>query len=207
MGHQPKNRTGTPFRARRGRPAGRRGGFEEALQRILPGSLRPWARWIAAGLALALVVAAERVSQRVSMPGPGGGDVEGPARLVDGDSLFIGRAEIRLKGIDAPEGRQHCTRDSRSWPCGEESRKALSHLIAGRPVHCRAAESDQHGRLLAFCTAGGIELNREMVRSGFAVAYGQFEAEQREAKAARRGLWSGEFVEPREWRRSHGAGG
>ena len=34
--------------------------------------------------------------------------IAGRARVVDGDSLEIGAARIRLFGIDAPEGAQHC---------------------------------------------------------------------------------------------------
>ncbi|MCB1484044.1 MAG: thermonuclease family protein, partial [Hyphomicrobiaceae bacterium] len=45
-------------------------------------------------------------------------DVRGAARVIDGDSLYVGQNEVRLKGIDAPEGRQTCLRDGRDWDCG-----------------------------------------------------------------------------------------
>ena len=32
--------------------------------------------------------------------------VEGPARIVDGDTIWIGETKIRLYGIDAPEAKQ-----------------------------------------------------------------------------------------------------
>mgnify|MGYP001430211549 CR=1 FL=1 len=90
---------------------------------------------------------------------------------------------------------------------GEEARRQLSRLIAGQQVQCAAVEADQHGRLLGICSAGGKDLNREMVREGYAMSYGDFEAEQRAAKEAKRGLWSGEFQRPRDWRRDNGVGG
>ena len=209
---------------RRGRDGGGRGpgnlhsGLQATLQQVLhnvlPQGARSWAGWIAA--AILMVVAA--VTGQVAGPGNQGagsregrggaaGPAEGAARLVDGDSLFVGGREVRLKGIDAPEGRQTCTRNGGSWPCGEEARRQLSRLIAGQHVQCSSVETDQHGRLLGICSAGGKDLNREMVREGYAMSYGDFEAEQREAKAAKRGLWSGEFQRPRDWRRDNGIGG
>lgn len=173
---------------------------------------RTWGRrerWVGvAGLVL-LLLALQWLQQRFAPSGGGvpSDPVHGHARLVDGDSFFMGGEEVRLVGIDAPEGRQSCTREGKSWPCGEEARRQLARLIGGRQISCRSVERDQHGRLLAICSAGAQELNREMVASGLALAYGNYEKEEAGARAARRGLWSGEFERPREWRRRQGQGG
>ncbi len=140
--------------------------------------------------------------------GGGGGVIEGHARVIDGDSVVVAGREMRLQGIDAPEGRQHCTRGGADWACGEEARRHLQSLIGGRPLTCRADESDQHGRLLSVCeVAGNVingrSLNAAMVDDGFAVAYGRYRSEEQRARSARRGLWSGEFQQPREWRDQH----
>lgn len=144
---------------------------------------------------------------------PGGregtaGIIEGQARVIDGDSVVVGGREMRLKGIDAPEGRQHCTRGNADWACGEDARRHLQALIGARPLACRGVESDQHGRLLAVCetvggSAPGRTLNAAMVEDGFAVSYGSYRAEEDRARTARRGLWSGEFERPRDWRDQH----
>ncbi len=34
--------------------------------------------------------------------------VEGRARVIDGDTIKIGKSRIRLHGIDAPESKQRC---------------------------------------------------------------------------------------------------
>ena len=132
-----------------------------------------------------------------------GGVLEGQARVVDGDSIVVAGREMRLKGIDAPEGRQHCTRNGADWACGEEARRHLQTLIGGRILTCRGVEIDQHKRLLAVCEASGRSLNAAMVEDGFAVSYGSYRAEEERARSARRGLWSGEFERPREWRDQH----
>lgn len=132
--------------------------------------------------------------------------VKGAGRPIDGDSLWVGRDEVRLKGIDAPEGRQSCTRAGASWPCGDAARDELRRLIGKDVVECRASERDKHGRVLGYCRAGNRDLNAGMVASGLALAYGGYLREEGEAKARKRGLWSGEFERPRDWRHERGVG-
>lgn len=138
---------------------------------------------------------------------PVGGVVEGNPKLVDGDSFFLNGTEVRMVGIDAPEGKQMCTRQGREWPCGEEARRKLAQLIGGRSISCQGGEPDQHGRLLGTCSVNGQNLNREMVASGYAVSFGaRYNREERDAQSAQRGLWSGEFQKPQDWRHAHGIG-
>ncbi|PZO74538.1 MAG: nuclease [Mesorhizobium amorphae] len=129
----------------------------------------------------------------------------GNAVIHDGDTLRIGDDRYRLVGIDAPELRQVCRLERRQYPCGERSRDELIALVNGARVSCSAEKRDRYRRLLGSCTANGIDLNRELVRSGWAVIYGKgFEAEQAEARAAKRGLWAGTFENPKEWRQRNG---
>ena len=132
--------------------------------------------------------------------------ISGSARLVDGDSLFIGGDEVRLKDIDAPEGRQTCRRDGTDWACGDAARDELQRLIGGGPVTCRGLERDKHGRILAYCSAGSRDLNRSMVASGFAVAFGGYRSEEAQAKQARLGIWNSQFERPQDWRHLRGIG-
>lgn len=128
----------------------------------------------------------------------------GSAVVNDGDSLTISGQRIRLRGIDAPEYAQVCNKDGAGYRCGQMARSALVDLIAARPVTCTGWERDRYDRLLATCVAGAVELNRTLVREGWAVAYGDFESEERMARDSRSGLWAGEFERPRLWRDSHG---
>lgn len=169
-------------------------------------------RWPLAAVALLLAAAAVRLDRapfavRDLPDGPASGTVVGPARVIDGDSLLVGSAEVRLRGIDAPEGRQTCRRAGGLWPCGEESRRALERAIGGRTVLCSGLERDRHGRLLGRCEAAGTSLNRLMVEQGMAVAFGaEFRTLEAVARAARLGLWAGAFEEPAAWRRDRGIG-
>jgi endonuclease YncB( thermonuclease family) len=129
--------------------------------------------------------------------------VEGVARVIDGDSLVIAGVPIRLKGIDAPELRQTCRRDSRPYPCGETARTALAEAIAGRPVFCRVAGRDRYARALAHCSVAGEDLGALLIGRGLAVGYGSYEREERLARQRSLGLWSAEFELPSDWRRAN----
>lgn len=128
---------------------------------------------------------------------------EGSVRVVDGDSLRLGETEIRLKGIDAPELHQTCERSGRPYRCGESARAALAERIGGRPVHCSVSGRDRYGRDLARCSVGGEDLGAFMVHAGWAVAYGDYAAEEGEARSRQAGLWAGPFERPSEWRQEH----
>ncbi|URK87606.1 thermonuclease family protein [Rhizobium sp. RCAM05350] len=130
--------------------------------------------------------------------------MSGLPRVVDGDTLVLDGKRIRLVGIDAPELRQVCQRGGRDWPCGTEAKGYLSTLIDDAKTTCEADGSDRYRRLLAVCTAHGLELNSAMVGAGYAIAFGNYEAEQSVAKNHRLGLWAGDFDAPRTWRQTHG---
>ena len=112
---------------------------------------------------------------------------------------------IRLHGIDAPESAQTYRAGGKTWPCGAAARRALRERIAGWPVECAERDRDRYGRIVAVCRVDGADLNAWMVSQGWAVAYRKYSTDyvshETSAKAARRGLWRGEFVEPSRWRR------
>ena len=138
--------------------------------------------------------------------GPAPGDtLSGRARLVDGDTIEVAGHSVRLHGIDAPETSQSCTDgDGRAFACGAAATEALRGLIGGGEVACAGDQHDRYGRLIAVCRSGGVELNREMVRLGMAVAYERYSddylPQQVEAYKAGRGLWAGEFEQPSDVR-------
>ncbi|MDP8920431.1 MAG: thermonuclease family protein [Pseudomonadota bacterium] len=135
---------------------------------------------------------------------PSGRALEGRAQVTDGDTIRIGETRIRLKGVDAPEMEQRCSRSGRSYACGETARQALIGLVSGETVRCRASGRDRYKRVLARCTVDGRDIGAQLVEAGWAVSYGR-DYDSEEARAQRRsaGLWEGDFERPQSWRRQH----
>ena len=135
-------------------------------------------------------------------------EVSGTASVTDGDSLRIGNQRIRIHGIDAPELRQPCrSGQADAWHCGRASAQALEELVADRSVRCVKRDVDRYGRLVAQCFVGAVDLGREQVRQGWAVAYRRYSrdyaAEEDGARRTARGIWAGEFLMPWDWRRQN----
>ncbi len=132
-------------------------------------------------------------------------DIVGSAYVVDGDTIKINSTRVRLNGIDTPESQQTCNRNNAIWFCGREATDRLRKLTVGKRIHCKGDEIDRYGRLIADCFADAVNLNSAMVESGMALAYRKYSLEyvpeENRARNAKRGLWSGKFVAPWDWRR------
>jgi len=130
---------------------------------------------------------------------------EGPARIIDGDTLDIAGERIRLHGIDAPEKDQTCSIDGQKWACGVAAWGYLVQLLAGQIVTCDPRDIDQYGRTVAVCFADHQDINATMVAEGWALAYQEYSLnyvpQERGAQAAGLGMWQGDFVPPWDWRR------
>lgn len=131
--------------------------------------------------------------------------IAGSATVIDGDTISIAGTHIRLEGIDAPEWEQTCgDAKGASWPCGRQASRELSALIRGVKLTCKTSDFDQYDRVLAVCSLpDGSSVNAWLVRQGWAVAFSRarlYTSTEADAKAARRGLWQGDFTRPSEWR-------
>ncbi len=139
--------------------------------------------------------------------------ISGKAKVIDGDTITIKKTKIRFSGIDAPESyyygqTQYCQRpNGKIWACGKKASSKLKELIDGQQVQCTDEGEDKYGRTLSICFANGVDLQSEMVRSGMAVAYlrysRRYENEMVEAMTKRVGMWSGNFLDPEDWRRQN----
>ena len=78
-------------------------------------------------------------------------------------------------------------------------------LIGSDPVRCEGGTYDRYKRLIAICYSGTVNLNAELVRLGWAMAYRRYSKDyisaEKEAQGASRGMWAGEFEPPWKWRR------
>ncbi len=128
----------------------------------------------------------------------------------DGNTLQLGEITYRLEGTDAPELDQTCINDQADpWTCGIDARDQLTRIIGGRVVRCDDLGPDKvyKKRHIAMCRIEGEtdSLNQLLVRSGFALDYepsakGRFLQDETSARSAKRGLWSGCFIAPEDFR-------
>lgn len=137
-------------------------------------------------------------------------EITGRAVVTDGDTITIGRTTVRLSGIDAPESRQRC-RDAAGaeYRCGKAAADALDGFLAmSRPTRCDFVERDRYGRFVGDCyRADGKSVAAWLVRNGHALDWpkysdGAYANEQARAKAAKAGMWRGEFEPPWDWRKT-----
>lgn len=93
-----------------------------------------------------------------------------------------------------------------------------SRKFSDEKVRCNFVKGIKtYGRKVGVCYYGRKNLGVEIVRAGWGIAYRYYlhqvpelkqtfiDAEE-EAKAAKRGIWQGKFVEPSKWRRGERLG-
>ncbi|EAI8430273.1 thermonuclease [Campylobacter upsaliensis] len=132
------------------------------------------------------------------------------SRVIDGDTIellaktsktnpynHIAKLKIRLYGIDAPELKQ---------AYGKEAKEFLSALVLKQEVGLIIENKDKYDRFVGTIFLKGQDINKEMVKNGYAHAYESFSkkylAEQADAKMFKLGLWQDEkAVKPSEFRR------
>jgi endonuclease YncB( thermonuclease family) len=131
----------------------------------------------------------------------------GAATVVDGDSLEIGTASIRLYGVDAPEALQTCGEGAATWSCGRAATEKLRELVGNRRISCRKMDTDSYGRTVAVCRNGSVDLSAAMAAAGLALAYRRYSDdyvdEEARARRQRRGVWASTFTAPWDWRPDH----
>ena len=141
-------------------------------------------------------------------------------KVSDGDSIQITTAEqtklkVRLYGIDAPETPKINYRTGQvnkpGQPHGDKSWKALENKIMGKQVKLEILDIDKYRRMVGMIWLDDQNINLEMVREGFAEAFieyleppyrTRFLDAEREAKTARRSVWSlPDYERPRAFRK------
>lgn len=128
------------------------------------------------------------------------------SRVIDGNTIellakenpynHITKLKIRLYGIDAPELKQ---------AYGKEAKEYISALVLKQEVSLIIENKDKYDRIVDTLFLKGQDINKEMVKNGYAHAYESFSkkylAEQADAKKFKLGLWQDERVmSPSEFR-------
>jgi endonuclease YncB( thermonuclease family) len=115
--------------------------------------------------------------------------------LADGNQTI----KVRLHGIDAPEKKQDY---------GNQAQQKLSELIFSKQVQVVKKNEDRYGRLVGVVYVGGLNVNEELLRTGYAWHYHeydkseQWETLQQQAMKKRSGLWQQrDPTPPWQWRK------
>lgn len=132
-------------------------------------------------------------------------DISGIPTITDGDGVILAGKKLRLLNVDAPESDQICLdKKGESWTCGIAARDALIKQFGGKQWTCKPNGRKTYNRPLVTCFVDGENVNQWTVREGWAmsfVRYGHhYDSDERTALQACRGLWSGAFYAPWEWR-------
>ncbi|RCV36886.1 hypothetical protein SETIT_8G017300v2 [Setaria italica] len=118
---------------------------------------------------------------------------------ISGEEILAKKYRIRMRGVDAPELKM---------TNGKESKNALVKLIGGKRVIIYVYGQDQFGRHVGDIYCDDVFIQEQMLKSGHVWHFKiydkrpEFAQWEREARAARRGLWASENPEkPWDWRR------
>ena len=88
--------------------------------------------------------------------------------------------------------------------CGLDASHALAKQIGRKRLICTRRDTDRYGRMVARCTVEGVDISQWMVTQGQAIAFRKYSldyiADEDRARAAKAGIWAGEFQDPSDFR-------
>ena len=125
-------------------------------------------------------------------------------KVIDGDTIHIGKLKYRFSGIDTSEMKQVCKKEDKTILCGVLARDALIQKINNQPVECKMETIDRYKRIVAECFVNNESLSQYLVRNGYAFAYRRYSTkfveDEEYAKTNQLGLWSMQFEYPWDYR-------
>jgi endonuclease YncB( thermonuclease family) len=107
--------------------------------------------------------------------------ITGSSRVIDGDTVSVNNIHVRLKGVDAAE---------RGTPLGDDATQVMRGIVNGSELTCTLTGEHTWHREVGYCfTAAGVDINREIIAMGAALACPRYSTrylpdEQPEAVAA-----------------------
>tara|TARA_B100001540_G_C15753736_1_gene618251 strand:+ start:603 stop:1103 length:501 start_codon:yes stop_codon:yes gene_type:complete len=130
--------------------------------------------------------------------------IKGKAKVVNSDYIKIDKQTIILFGVEAMERPQKCYINNELWPCWESGVRKLEEIVDLGETICFVKGKAKMNRVFAICETQNIELNKELIRSGLALARIKqsdlYIDDERYAKENKLGIWRGKFIEPWKWR-------
>jgi len=120
--------------------------------------------------------------------------------IIDGDTVIIKPSggklfKCRLYGIDTPEIPVD---GNPGQPFGRAAERKLTNLVLHTTVHATLTGDWSFGREICIVRRNGVDINREMIKHGYAWSYREFLKgpyiseyinAEKEARKMKRGLW------------------
>jgi endonuclease YncB( thermonuclease family) len=126
-------------------------------------------------------------------------EIKGTVKVINGNTLEIGRQKIRLYGVSTPDSSQICLQSNgEPKSCVEQARLKLSEYTKKKTVNCAPKAKDNSASnesIVAVCHRDQTDLNKWLVLQGLALAdrkYGldYIDAED-QARSNKAGIWQG----------------
>ena len=134
-----------------------------------------------------------------------GQTISGRARALDGNTISL---DFRFSGVDAVERKALCANASGCYDCGKLAQDTTARMLRGKTTNITLTGDESYGRLVAIVSVDGRDIGEQLVAEGWAVPVTRYirHDPQRAARylaavGARRGIHSGQYVEPEQWRR------
>tara|TARA_B110000977_G_scaffold126422_1_gene161670 strand:- start:1430 stop:2029 length:600 start_codon:yes stop_codon:yes gene_type:complete len=92
--------------------------------------------------------------------------LEGPAHVIDGDTIIVRKIKIRLAGIDAPKL-------DRPW--GQKSKWEMVRICKGHSIRVELTGDTSYDRLVGTCyLPDGTDIGAEIIKAGLALDGGYY---------------------------------
>ena len=126
-------------------------------------------------------------------------------RVIDGDTIKYNGANIRLYGVDAPERAQRCLdKNNIKYNCGLAATNYMKRLVKPH-IKCIIKGGDRYKRVICQCFVNGVDIGKEMIKAGHAVAYydypDSYKISEQTARRLNVGMFEGQFILPSMYRK------
>lgn len=121
--------------------------------------------------------------------------------VLEGDKLRFGNLVVELFGIRAPKPGMICRAGSVEFQCGAAAAQAVDRIIENYAIKCQQVSDVQLFPMLTECRIGQNDLNRLILRAGWAMvdmvscethpSCETYLRDQTFAKENRKGIWMG----------------
>lgn len=87
------------------------------------------------------------------------GTLTGAGQAIDGDTIIVGKSQVRLQGVNAPEVDE---------PFADEALEFMGELVNDKPVVCELDGTVNRKRVIGICRVDGQDIGAAIIAAGLA---------------------------------------